>query len=132
MVLVDANVLIDLFTDDSEWAEWSSQVLADAAMTGEVLINPIIYAEVSIAFQRAAVLNKVLGDLEISQVDLPYPAAFLAGKAFLEYRQRGGLKRSPLPDFYIGGHALHDRLKLLTRDPKRYQTYFPKVELVSP
>jgi predicted nucleic acid-binding protein len=132
MVLVDANVLIDLFTDDPEWAEWSSQALADAAMTGEVLINPIIYAEVSIAFNQSAVLNTVLEKINISKVDLPYPAAFLAGKAFLEYRQRGGLKRSPLPDFYIGAHALHDRLKLLTRDPTRYQTYFPSVELISP
>lgn len=132
MVLVDANILIDLFTDDQTWAEWSSQALADAAMTGEVIINPIIYAEVSIAFKRIAVLDKALAQIRIAKVDLPYPAAFIAGKAFLEYRKRGGVKRSPLPDFYIGAHAQHDRLKLLTRDPRRYQTYFPKVELVSP
>ena len=132
MVLVDANVLIDLFTDDPEWAEWSSQALADAAMAGDILINPIIYAEVSVAFKRVAVLDKALGQIKIAKVDLPYPAAFLAGKAYLEYRKRGGMKRSPLPDFYIGAHALHDRLRLLSRDPRRYQTYFPQVELISP
>ncbi len=132
MVLIDANVLIDLFTNDPDWADWSEQALADAATTGELLINPIIYAEVSVAFTHARPLDDALGRAGISRVDLPYPAAFLAGKAFLEYRKRGGLKRSPLPDFYIGAHALQDRLKLLTRDPQRYRTYFPAVELICP
>jgi len=132
MVLVDANILIDLFTNDPDWADWSEQALADAASHGEVLINPVIYAEVSIAFKNARRLDKALEDLEIGRSVLPYAAGFLAGKAFMEYRKRGGLKRSPLPDFYIGAHALHDGLKLLTRDPTRYRTYFPAVEVISP
>jgi predicted nucleic acid-binding protein len=132
VVLVDANVLIDLFTDDPDWADWSEQALANAAATGEVLINPIIYAEVSIAFTNARTLDKALEQSGITRVNLPYPAAFVAGKVFLQYRKRGGLKRSPLPDFYIGAHAAHEELKLLTRDPRRYRTYFPEVELICP
>lgn len=132
MVLIDANVLIDLFTDDPEWADWSEQALADAAGSGEVLINPIIYAEVCIAFTDARNLDTALRQTGITRVELPYPAGFLAGKAFLKYRKRGGSKRSPLPDFYIGAHAETTRLKLLTRDPRRYRTYFPKVKLICP
>lgn len=132
MVLVDANVLIDLFTDDPNWADWSEHALFDSATTGEIIINPIIYAEVSIAFNDARILDQALEQTGIGRVDLPYSAGFLAGKAFLQYRKRGGMKRSPLPDFYIGAHALERGLKLLTRDPKRYRTFFPDVELICP
>ncbi len=132
MFLIDANVLIDLFTDDSEWADWSENALSEAASTGELLINPIIYAEVSIAFTVGGKLDKALEQTSIMRTELPYPAAFLAGKAFMEYRRRGGLKRSPLPDFYIGAHAQHGALSLLTRDPRRYRTYFPEVKLLCP
>ena len=132
MVLLDSNVLLDLFTNDPVWADWSESALMDAATGGDVVINPIIYAEVSIAFKHAARLEKALEHLGINRVELPYPAAFLAGRAFLEYRKRKGAKRSPLPDFYIGAHAQQDGLKLLTRDPRRYRTYFPKVGLICP
>lgn len=132
MTLVDANVLIDLFTNDPDWGDWSEQALADAADAGDLLINPIIYGEVSIAFKKAADLDDALDQMEITKTNLPYPAAFLAGKAFLKYRRRGGPKRSPLPDFFIGAHALHDTLPLLTRDPRRYRRYFPKVKLICP
>jgi len=132
MFLIDANVLIDLFTDDPEWADWSENALTEAALTGKLFINPIIYAEVSIAFTRTGKLDKALEQTRIIRTELPYSAAFLAGKAFMQYRRRGGLKRSPLPDFYIGAHAKHDSLRLLTRDPRRYRTYFPEVELVCP
>lgn len=132
MVLIDANVLIDLFTDDPDWADWSECALAEAAANGKVLINPVIYAEVSIAFKSRKPLDKALEQLGIEKRPLPYPAGFLAGKAFLAYRKRGGAKRSPLPDFYIGAHAQEQSLKLLTRDPQRYRTYFPNVALLHP
>lgn len=132
MVLVDANVLIDLFTDDPEWADWSEKALAEATGAGVLLINAIIYAEVSIAFNTRGPLEAALERLGIQRSELPYDAAFSAGQAFLKYRKRGGLKRSPLPDFYIGAHALHDELLLLTRDPRRYRTYFPQVKLICP
>ena len=132
MVLVDANVLIDIFTNDKDWADWSEQALADAAAADEIAINPIIYAEISIAFKSAKPLDEALQQLEINLVELPYPAAFIAGKAFMKYRQKGGLKRSPLPDFYIGAHAEYEGFGLLTRDTKRYETYFPQVDLIAP
>ena len=132
MVLVDANVLIDIFTNDKVWADWSEQALADAAATDEIAINPIIYSEISIAFKTAEPLNDALHQLGVNLVELPYPAAFIAGKAFIQYRQKGGLKRSPLPDFYIGAHAQYEGLHLLTRDTKRYRTYFSQVALIAP
>lgn len=132
MVLVDANVLIDVFTDDPDWADWSAGALVEAAAAGEVVINPIIYAEVSIAFKGMKRLDAGLEKLGIERAELPYPAGFLAGKAFLKYRQRGGMKPTPLPDFYIGAHAEYSGLKLLTRDPRRYRTYYPKVKLICP
>jgi len=132
MVLVDANILIDIFTNDKAWADWSEQALAEAASSDELAINPIIYSEVSIAFNSAEPLDNALQQLGIKLIELPYPAAFIAGKAFIRYRQKGGLKRSPLPDFFIGAHAEHEGLRLLTRDAKRYSTYFPKVILIAP
>jgi predicted nucleic acid-binding protein len=132
VILVDANVLIDLFTDDSDWASWSEEALAESASTSDLVINPVIYAEVSIAFKEPQPLEKALTQMGIRKVELPYPAAFAAGKAFLKYRRKGGLKRSPLPDFLIGAHAAHEGLRLITRDTLRYRTYFPSVQLICP
>jgi predicted nucleic acid-binding protein len=132
MTLIDANVLIDLFTNDAEWADWSREALLKAAENGQIGINPIIYAEVSIAFTRPSILDKALAELEIVRCELPYDAGFRAGKAFLEYRRRQGTKRSPLPDFYIEAHAEIAEFRLLTRDAARYANYFPKVKLISP
>ena len=132
MILVDSNILIDVMSEDPVWAERSGQALADAADSAELAINPIIYAEISIGFPNEAALESVLGSSGLRRLDLPYQAAFVAGKAFLEYRRRGGVRSSPLPDFYIGAHAAVAGLSLLTRDLSRYRTYFPKVELLTP
>ena len=132
MILVDSNILIDVMGDDPIWAERSSRALADAANGAELAINPIIYAEISVGFPNEAALENLLGSTGLRRLDLPYAAAFVAGKAFLEYRRRGGIRSSPLPDFYIGAHAAVAGLSLLTRDLSRYRTYFPRLELLSP
>ncbi len=132
MVLVDANVLIDLFTDDPEWGDWSREALLEAAGRGQIGINPIIYAEVSIAFAHHAKLDAALVELALVRCELPYAAGFLAGKAFLKYRRRQGTKHAPLPDFYIGAHAEIAEFELLTRDTTRYASYFPRVQLICP
>ena len=129
--LVDSNVLLDLFTADPQWLEWSEAQVADALDRGQVLINPIIYAEVSISFERIEQLEQAL-PVELEREALPWEAAFLAGKCFVEYRRRGGEKRSPLPDFYIGAHAALTGRVLLTRDPSRYRSSFPRLKLISP
>lgn len=131
--LVDSNVLLDVVEEDPDWYEWSSQALADAGDRGVLVINPIVYAEVSIGYASIEELEAALGDpSDFRRAAIPYEAAFLAGKAFLAYRRRGGTKTSPLPDFFIGAHAAVSGYSLLTRDPRRYRTYFPKVHLVSP
>jgi predicted nucleic acid-binding protein len=130
-VLVDSNVLLDILTEDAEWFDWSSATLARCAETGTLVINPIIYAEVSIRFQRVEDLDAALGP-EFERRALPWPAAFLAGKAFIAYRRRGGAKPAPLPDFYIGAHAAIEGLTLLTRDAARYRSYYPQVRIVAP
>lgn len=132
MVLVDSNVLLDIVTADPEWLPWSQAALADALLAGAVAINQLVYAEVSIAYQQAAELDAVLTRLRIQRIDLPWEAAHLAGQAFLKYRRQGGTRTSPLPDFYIGAHAQTAGLPLLTRDAKRYRTYFPKASLITP
>lgn len=129
--LVDSNVLLDIFTADPQWCEWSEAQFADALDRAETLINPIIYAELSIGFDRIEELERALPD-ELKREALPWEAAFLAGKCFLEYPRRGGQKRSPLPDFYIGAHAAVTGRALLTRDPRRYRSLFPRLELISP
>ena len=129
--LVDSNVLLDLFTEDPRWREWSETQLADALDRGPTLINPIIYAEISISFERIEELEQALPQ-ELEREALPWEAAFLAGKCFLAYRRRGGERRSPLPDFYIGAHAAVTGRALLTRDPGRYRSLFPRLELISP
>jgi|SRR5436190_14528396 len=130
-VLVDSNVLLDLFTDDPVWASWSAARLAEAFEAGQVLINPIVYAEISVAFERVETLEATLPP-QLGREDLPWEAAFLAGKCFLEYRRRGGRRRSPLPDFYIGAHAAVTRRALLTRDANRYRTLLPTLALITP
>jgi predicted nucleic acid-binding protein len=130
--LIDSNVLLDVATEDPHWYQWSSTALTTAARTAPLLINPLIYAEVSMNYDTIEELDEVLPEPMFRRVPLPYPAGFLAGRAFLTYRSRGGERRSPLPDFYIGAHAAVDRLTLVTRDPRRYRTYFPTVEMVAP
>jgi predicted nucleic acid-binding protein len=130
--LVDSNVLLDIATNDTPWFDWSSQALESAANESPLAINAIIYAEVSIGFQRIEDLESAIPSTLFRRDALPFEAAFLAGKAFLQYRRRGGGRATPLPDFYIGAHAAVAGFRLLTRDPKRYQTYFPSVELIAP
>ena len=131
-ILVDSNVLLDVATRDPRWSDWSAQALADAADAAILVINPLIYAEVSIGFARIEELEDALPTSVFRRDSLPYEAAFLAGKSFLDYRRRGGRRTSPLPDFYIGAHAAISRFRLLTRDAGRYRTYFPTVELIAP
>lgn len=130
--LVDSNVLLDIVTDDPRWAGWSSAALAAAFDAGLVVINPIVYAEVSVGFDRIEDLDEVLPAAHFRREPLPWPAGFLAGKAFLAYRRRGGPRPTPLPDFYIGAHAAVAGYRLLTRDRGRYATAFPGVELITP
>ena len=131
-VLVDTNVLLDVLTEDPEWLGWSSEALARSADESGLVINPIVYAEVSIGFDRIEDVEAALPHDVFVRSPLPWDAAFLAGKCFTAYRRRGGEKRSPLPDFYIGAHAAVAGLSLLTRDPARYRTYFPKLKLIAP
>jgi predicted nucleic acid-binding protein len=131
-VLVDSNILLDIATKDPKWAAWSGQALAECAEQMALVINPIIYAEVSIGFQTIEALNAALPIRAYERAQLPWEAGFLAGKCFLDYRKRGGVRATPLPDFYIGAHAAIGRLALLTRDDARYRTYFPKVEVLAP
>jgi predicted nucleic acid-binding protein len=130
--LVDSNILIDLLTENSEWFEWSSAALTQAAQDGLLLINPLIYAEVSIRFTRVEDLDDALPPEDFIRTPLPWSAAFLAGKSFVDYRHRGGTKTAPLPDFYIGAHAAVAKFTLLTRDAARYREYFPTVRVIAP
>lgn len=130
--LVDANVLLDVLTQDPVWSDWSAAALGAAAESGPLWINPIIYAEVSVRFSRIEDLEAALPALDYRRAQLPWEAAFLAGKAFLRYRHRGGTRTSTLPDFYIGAHAAIAGVPLLTRDSNPYRTYFPTVRLVTP
>lgn len=131
-VLVDSNVLLDILTEDPRWLEWSTHALARCAEDGVVAINPIVYADVSLHFARIEELDDALPEATIQRLPLPWEAAFLAGRCFLEYRRRRGARRSPLPDFYIGAHAAVSGMTLLTRDAGRYRTYFPKLDLIAP
>ena len=131
-ILVDSNVLLDVATGDPDWSMWSSRALEDAANEAPLVINPLIYSEVSIGFTRIEDLESAVPSQLFRRDPLPFEAAFLAGKVFLKYRRRGGQRTSPLPDFYIGAHAAVADLRLLTRDAARYRTYFPNLELISP
>lgn len=131
-VLVDSNILLDILEEDANWYKWSSTQLQEAADHSTLIINPIIYAEVSIGFGRIEELEEALPGDFFQRRELPWEAAFLAGKCFMRYRQLGGTKRSPLPDFFIGAHAAVSGLTLLTRDAARYRTYFPSLKLITP
>ncbi len=131
-VLVDSNVLLDIVTDDPVWGDWSSRALERTADEAILVINAVIYAEVSIGFGAIEDLEDAVPVDLYRREALPYEAGFLAGKCFLRYRRGGGLKRSPLPDFYIGAHAAVAGYRLLTRDATRYRTYFPGVVLIAP
>jgi predicted nucleic acid-binding protein len=131
-VLVDSNVLLDVATDDATWGAWSSAALARMGDESPLVINALIYAEVSIGFATIEELEDALPRDLYGREDLPYEAAFLAGKAYLGYRKRGGDRHAPLPDFYIGAHAAIAGYRLLTRDARRYRTYFPTLELIAP
>ena len=131
-VLVDSNVILDVVTDDPVWSDWSAGMLERAANDSILVINPLIYAEVSVGLQTLEELDEILPAAVFRRDLLPYDAAFLAGKAFRAYRRRGGRKSAPLPDFYIGAHAAVAGLRLLTRDARRYRTYFPTIAILSP
>jgi predicted nucleic acid-binding protein len=132
MILVDSNVLLDIMTEDPLWFAWSSESLAGCAENSTLVINPIVYAEVSIRFRTIEDLEDALPKSMFERRDIPWEAAFLAGKCFLKYRRAGGRRTAPLPDFFIGAHAAIEKLDLLTRDPSRYRTYFPTVRLITP
>lgn len=131
-VLVDSNVLLDVFTEDRHWFDWSSGRLAELANDAILVIDPIVYSEVSVRFARIEDLDQSLPREVFRRDALPWEAAFLAAKAFVRYRRRGGRRRSPLPDFYIGAHAAVRGFRLLTRDTRRYRTYFPTLALIAP
>ena len=130
-VLVDSNVLLDILIPDPEWEEWSAAALSEVAETSLLAINPIIYAEVSIGFDRIEDLEAAL-PTELRRESLPYDACFLAGRAFLSYKRRSGTKASTLPDFFIGAHAAVSEYTLLTRDSNRFRTYFPSLTMIGP
>jgi predicted nucleic acid-binding protein len=131
-VLVDSNVLLDLFTEDQQWLAWSSTTIAEAAEHSRLVINPIVYAEISVRYSSIEDLNAAIPTTLFDREPIPYEAAYLAGKAFSIYRRRGGKKRSTLPDFFIGAHASVAGYSLLTRDATRYRTYFPRLALIAP
>jgi predicted nucleic acid-binding protein len=131
-VLVDSNVLLDIATNDARWADWSARALAECADCTALIINPIVYAEVSIGFSTIEALDAALPSTFYEREALPWEAGFLAGKCYLSYRRRGGQRTAPLPDFYIGAHAAIEGLALLTRDVARYRTYFSKLEILGP
>jgi predicted nucleic acid-binding protein len=132
VVLVDTCVLLDILTDSREWGEWSATAVAQARDAGELVINPIIYAEVSAGFDRIEDVDAALPVTDFRREPLPFHAGFLAARAFVTYRRRGGVKTSPLPDFYIGAHAAVQRYQVITRDTRRFRTYFPRVGLITP
>ena len=131
-ILVDSNVILDIVTEDKKWFLWSSQALAKYAETHTLVINPIIYAEVSVGFDRIEDVEKVLPSAFFRRDPIPWEAAFLAAKCFLAYRRRRGKKSSTLPDFFIGAHAAVVGIPLLTRDIARYRTYFPRLKIITP
>ncbi len=130
--LVDSNVLLDLFTEDPHWLDWSNEALSAATEAGPLYINPLIYAEVSVRFSRIEDLEDALPSADFRRAALPWAATFLAGKAFLSYRRTRGTGSAPLPDFFIGAHAAVADLALLTGDARGYRTYFPTVRLIAP
>lgn len=131
-VLVDSNVLLDVVGERGQWSTWSEAALQATASLARLVVNPVIFAEVSVRYSRIEDLDAALPANLFDREPLPYEAAFLAGKAYLDYRRRGGARSSPLPDFFIGAHAAVSGYRLLTRDVARYRTYFPKLDLIAP
>ena len=131
-MLVDTNVLVDVLEDDPEWADWSIGQLRTQSRVHRLVINPVIYAELSLTFSTVEALDEVLAGMQLPVVEMPRSALFLAGKAFAQYRRRGGTKGNVLADFFIGAHAAVPGWPILTRDGSRYQSYFPTVNLVMP
>ena len=132
MLLVDTNVLVDALQDDPQWADWSIAQLRAQAKIHELAINPVIYAEVSLSFSTIESLDRVVETMELTLREIPRPALFLAAKAYLQYRRRGGSKAQVLPDFFIGAHAAVEGWPLLTRDASRFRTYFPSLQVIAP
>lgn len=132
MVLIDTNVLLDVVTNDPQWADWSQNQLEAAALKDPLAINAVVYAELSIGFRRIEEVEAVLAKAQVSIEEIPREALFLAGKAFQRYKARGGARAGVLPDFFIGAHAAVLGVPLLTRDSRRYRDYFPKLELLAP
>ena len=131
-VMVDTCVLLDVVTEDQNWFEWSAGALQEAASKAMLVVNPVIYSELSVGFDRIEDLEALLSPDLFDYRPIPREAAFLAGKSFLEYRRRGGAKALPLPDFFIGAHASVESLPLITRDASRFMTYFPRLSLIRP
>lgn len=131
MLLVDTNVLLDVVQDDEAWVEWSLRQLRVQAQVHELVVNPVIYAELSLAFDSVHAVDSTLATMGLGYQDLPRPALFLAGRAFLKYRRQGGSKSNVLADFFIGAHAAVQGWGILTRDARRYRNYFPRVPLVT-
>ena len=132
MLLVDTNVLVDVLQNDPQWADWSIGQLRAQAQLHQLVINPVIYAELSLSFSTFEALDRVVATMELAMHETPRPALFLAGKAYLQYRRRGGGKAQVLPDFFVGAHAAVEGWPLLTRDASRFRTYFPSLEVVAP
>lgn len=131
-VLVDSNVILDVFLNDVKWADWSQAKLEEYSNHTTLYINSIIYSEISIGFKLIEDLESAISQLGCRLLEIPKEALFLAGKAFIRYKKRGGVKRIPLPDFFIGAQAAVLNLPLLTRDISRYKTYFPTIKLIAP
>lgn len=131
-IIVDSNIILDLFLDDPNWADWSESILIKYGRENKLYINMIIYTEISVGFERIEELESALFEGGFQILEIPKEAMFLAGKAYLKYRKLKGTKYSPLPDFYIGAQAAILGLDLITRDTSRYKTYFPSVKLISP
>jgi predicted nucleic acid-binding protein len=132
LVLVDTNVLLDVVEDHPQWADWSQQRLEAAALNHQLVINAVVYAELSIGFRRVEEVEAVLTETQILLEEIPREALFLAGKVFQRYKARGGTRTGVLPDFFIGAHAAVLGIPLLTRDARQYADYFPKLELIAP
>jgi predicted nucleic acid-binding protein len=132
VVIVDTNVLVDVLEDDPDWAEWSTGRMRELSKLHELAINPVIYAELSLTFDAIEELDAVVSDMELKFMELPRPALFLAGKAFVRYRKQGGAKTNVLSDFFIGAQAAVVGCAILTRDTRRYRSYFPTVALLAP
>jgi hypothetical protein len=130
--LVDTNVLFDLVTNDPIWADWSFRQLETHGLGNRLVVNPVVYAELSVGFDRIDKVDAFLGETGVEVIEVPRAALFLAGKAFQTYRARGGTKTGVLPDFFIGAHAVVEGISLLTRDARRYRSYFPTIELITP